>query len=424
MASSSEHCGVCGFPTALAIEGLRSAAEPASESAAVEPLPSPSAPVVARARSSEADLSATIGRALLARAERLRPLGRDIPDVTSELCEAALSEASGRVAEALDILRSAQGRFERQALEAVRHREESVADRERALQRTGLKLDLAAARRPASDSTADPEAILQELITADRRLARIESDWKGLQGLLAQIESLRNEAADLGMPLTEVSQQAKTIREQLGSDSLTPEALDALADIAAHTLLLLHDSVPTALESELAQHSTALDRLPPDHPLGRPARKLHDEAKHHLQKGRLSEAVQSVRDLRRAIQALQAVPPPAPPARPAPSAVPPAVAAPVNRARAPVAPAPAPAPTPAPAPSPPEPAAPTLEVLLKKARSLAARVRTLPAESEAAREAAAQIREATDLLRAQRLVEADRTLTDLMRQLSEPETGA
>jgi hypothetical protein len=59
--------------------------------------------------------------------------------------------------------------------------------------------------------------------------------------------------------------------------------------------------------------------------------------------------------------------------------------------------------------------------LLKKARSLAARVRTLPPDSETARDAAVQIREATDLLRARKLTEADLTLTRLMRMLaSEP----
>ena len=56
--------------------------------------------------------------------------------------------------------------------------------------------------------------------------------------------------------------------------------------------------------------------------------------------------------------------------------------------------------------------------LLKKARSLAGRVRTLPPDSESSREAAIQIRDATDFLRVRKLREADETLTRLMRMLA------
>jgi hypothetical protein len=55
--------------------------------------------------------------------------------------------------------------------------------------------------------------------------------------------------------------------------------------------------------------------------------------------------------------------------------------------------------------------------LLKKARELAGRVRTLPAESEISYEAAAEIRRATELLRAKRLEEAELTLSRLMQTL-------
>ncbi len=59
-----------------------------------------------------------------------------------------------------------------------------------------------------------------------------------------------------------------------------------------------------------------------------------------------------------------------------------------------------------------------LDRLLKKAWSLAARVRTLPPDTEIAHEAAVQIRDATEFLRSRMLKEADLTLTRLMRMLS------
>jgi len=59
-----------------------------------------------------------------------------------------------------------------------------------------------------------------------------------------------------------------------------------------------------------------------------------------------------------------------------------------------------------------------LDRLLKKAWSLASRIRTLPPDSDIAHDAAVEIREATEFLRSRMLKEADLTLTRLMRILS------
>lgn len=392
---TSEHCEVCGFPTALAIEGLRAAQSPPAEtrpsrSEAAEPsaAPRPRPPPPP-----EAELSAKIGRGLRERMELLRPLGRDAPDVTSEMCEAALSEASGRVAEALEILRAAQSRLDRQGRDAMRRRWESARDRRAALERTGVRLDL----ELPSEATADTDSIertadaLRRLVTAEKRLVKFESDWKGIQGLLAQIEALRTEATDLGISIGEVPAEVAALREKLSAGPFQESDLDVLSQDAARILMLLHEAIPTTLEEELGRHAATLDRLPGEGPQTAAAFKLHEEARQHLSKGHLVEASQSVRDLRRAIE--EAERPSAPPTAP---------------------PRPRPVETPA-------ADDPMLGLLLKKARSLAGRVRTLPPDSPLALEAAAQIREATDQLRAGNLAEADRTLTDLMRALSRTE---
>lgn len=391
---TAAHCPVCGFPTALAIEALRAVRSSAEEESGAAPSNGSAGPVASRTRPApppELELSATLGRGLRDRMEALRPLGRDAPDVTGEMCEAALGEASGRVSEALDTLRAAQGRLERQAREAVRRRLEAVEERRAVLARTGIHLDLEVAV-PNVEELSAPGASLAALLDMERRLGKFEADWKGIQGLLAQIETLRNEVGDLGIPLNEISNEVVSIREKLSSGPLRGADLDALAQDAARVLMLLHDEIPTALSDELARHATTLAARPDEGEGIQRARALHGEAARHIEKGRLSAAAQNLRDLRRAIADLDRAPGPRPAAAP-------------------------PAPTPSPGPT----DAALLDTLLKKARSLAARVRILPAESPLALEAAAQIREATEQLRAGRLLDADRTLTELMRTLTREE---
>ncbi len=174
---------------------------------------------------------------------------------------------------------------------------------------------------------------------------------------------------------------------------ITEDALDEVAQAAAQTLMLLHEAIPTSLEEELDRHETVLARYPEEHPPSAAARRLHSEASRHLKKGRLSDAVQSVRELRREIERLEQsreLHEVAVGSGPDVTVKPPAV----------------------------ETEAETLERLLKKARSLAGRVRTLPPDSELAREAASQIREVTDLLRNRELRGADQALARLMRMLS------
>ncbi|MGD0249643.1 MAG: hypothetical protein ABSB97_01960 [Thermoplasmata archaeon] len=386
---------MCGFPTGLAIEGLRSLdgagnGDPDSRGPSgptglspVRSKPAPTPP------SAEEDLNAAISRDLRARMEVIQELGRG-PDVTNELCEAALSEAEGRIAEALGTLRSAQSRLERETEEVLVQRGALLKERRDVLQKTGVRFSLAPdfERLNSAMETGDRGDAVGFLVDAERRVAQFESDWKGLQGLLSQIEGLRNEAAELGMPLGEISSELEGIRDRLVERELTEESLDTFAQEAAQTLMLLHEAIPSSLEEELARTETSLDRFPEEHSGSAVARRLHLEASRHLKKGRLSEAMQSLRELRRELEQLEKIP----------------VAAPV----------------PAEAP---EDDDVMLDRLLKKARSLAGRVRTLPPDSETARDAAIQIREATDLLRARKLSEADLTLTRLMRMLASEPSG-
>ncbi len=394
IASTAVHCSVCGFPTELAIEGLRAVqeSEPAGATAdgpvvAVEKFAAP-APTV---RSPEEELGAAISRDLRTRMELVRGLGPG-PDVTAELCQAALSEAQGRVAEALDTLRSAQQRLETQTDEVLRERFRQLSERRSALERTGVRFAVASDFSRLNHAIAEGERAEATtlLLALEQRLTQFESDWKGLQGLLSEIDGLRNEASELGVPLGEIASEIEGIQGRLAEPAVTEEALDGIVQEAAQTLMLLHEAIPASLQSELAAAEEKLNQYPEDDAASAGARRLHLEAARHLRKGRLSEAVQSVRDLRDELTALEKQPATPPAAPPVPS----------------------------------ETEEEMLGRLLKKARTLAGRVRTLPPESETAHDAAAQIREATELLRARQLKEADLTLSRLMRMLSADATEA
>jgi hypothetical protein len=402
--STVAHCSVCGFPTALAIEALHALGPNGATVSELEaPIPTPVAVAVPvpEPPSAEAELCAAISRDIRGKLDYVRELGRGAPDVTSDMCQAALSEAEGRVTEALDVLRRAQGSLDHQTDELLARRLASLQAREAALRETGIRFALGNDLVRLKDAIEGGQRELAGglLVETERRIAQFESDWRGLQGLLRQIDLLRKEATDLGIPLGEIASEVSEIRDQLREPNLTEDALDSVAQAAAQTLMLLHEAIPTSLEEELGRHEAVLNRYPEEHPPSASARRLHTEASRHLKKGRLTDAVQSVHELRREIERLEqsrelrevavgATPP-------LESATPPAV----------------------------ETEAETLERLLKKARSLAGRVRTLPPDSDAAREAAAQIREVTDLLRNRELRGADQALARLMRMLS-AESGA
>ena len=391
--STAVHCSVCGFPTGLAIEGLRSndggETAPSAVTAPVHP-PKPHGPPAPHVLSPEEDLNAAISRDLRSKMEIVRELGRGAPDLTNELCQAALCEADGRIAEALAILRSAQSRLETESDELVRHRLTELGERRESLERTGARIAIGSQLRNAHEAleAGEREEAIRHVVETDRRMTQFESDWRGLQGLLAQVEGLRSEATELGIPLGEISGEVEAIRERLREPNLTEEALDDVAQEAAQTLMLLHEAIPSALTEELERAEKAIDRYPEDHAPSAVAKRLHLEASRHLKKGRLSEAVRSVQDLRRELAELE------------------------------VAAAASPAVAPPPTPAATETEEETLDRLLKKARSLAGRIRTLPPDSDISHEAAVQIREATEFLRSRRLTDADLTLTRLMRMLA------
>lgn len=441
LAPSDEHCGKCGFPTALGSRLDGPVAVPVESESSRSERPVGRGPLAPDADGLEAEVNASLARALEERTELLRTLDRDAPDVTGELCEAALNEASGRVGDAQQVLRSAQGRLHRETEELLGRHLENLESRGRLLESAGLRLALESelARLGEAIVTGVSATSVGELVAAERRMDGIESRWRGLQALIAQVTALREQAAELGLPLERVPDPLAAARASLAARPATERDLDTVAQAAAESLRRLHEAIPPALEEELARHASALEA-----PRGRPARvqrvrHRHAEAVQHLRSGRLEDAIHSVRELRLELEELarEVVEVPEPPA--VGTVADAELAAPdAGRGPEPAAETAAPFPEPpaVPAPPAPTPEPPAVEVarppgergesppdaavvatLMKKARSLAVRVRSLPADSPQAETAARQIHEATELLRRHRFAEADAALSRLMRDL-------
>lgn len=419
-------CTACGFPTGLAAEATRALAvaepvpvdsrnaprETSRPVATIHASPDPQAALCDRvARQIDHDLGTYVD------------LGGDPLAIASELRQAALTESDGRAVEALSILRKAHGRLASQTEELLAERIRQVEEREARLRASGIALSLAAEvnalRDEATESDRGP--VVRRLQALNERLTRLEGDWNGLKSLLAQIESLREAMRAYGPPMLEVEDDVAKVTSLLATPELSLGNLDEASQVASRALMLLHEALPPHLDAELNLHASTLRSYPENHEGSRNARAVHAEAVRHVRRGRLTEANERLAELRKLINELEHERPPAAPVAPAEPLVRPAPAPPARAAAAAgVRPVPSVEVKPSAPPAPPatDTTDQSLARLLAKARSLASRVRSLPADSELSFEAAAEIRRATELLRARKLDEADKTLTRLMQTLA------
>jgi len=394
--TTATSCRTCGYPTGLAVDALRGLSD--TEAVAVptsgtRPKAPPAAPRPV-ARDPTAEQVEKTAHELDRTLRLISRLGVATADVTVELHQAALTQADGRTVEALSLLRSALARLHQATNDALGRRLRSLEEREGAMRTEGVAVSIGSdiVRIRAEVDAGRPEQAIDRLIATDEQLGRIETDWKGLKGLLRQIDRLRDSAEVVGRPVAEVEESVEQVKALLAQPDLSTETLDEGAQIAARALMLLNEALPPAIEQELDRHAQALEAFPLDHAPARPARAVHAEATRHLRRGKLVEATTRLRELRVAINELK-LPEPAPE-----SSDPGAESAAEASASAE-----------------PEPAEKALGRLLTKARGLAARVRSLPSDSELAYEAAGEIRRATEQLRARKLEDADATLSRLMR---------
>ncbi len=414
-------------------------------------------------RDPQMDLVNRIARDVSQALGLLRHLGGEGDEVSSELAQAALTEADGRIGEVLVLLRDAQGRVNARLGEQFGERLSQLEDRQGSLLGTAVVIDLGPEldRIRSEIRAGHREQALQRIDGADRTLSRMESDWRGLQGLLRQIDQLREAARVLDLDPHEAGEAARRVREILARPAIDVSSLDQAAELAAEALMRLHDTIPSALSRSLDELAAQMEGWPAEAEATRRCLQLHAEAARQLNANRIYDATRRVEELRSAIAragplSFLSIPTP----RPVAETLSVPRSAPVPGTRAPSyerdsVPRPVPPPgrtdlgatfespprsgVPAVAHrsggSPTEPSAIAgasigrtpegagahngagVRNLILRARELAARVRLLPADGDLARVAAVEIRNATELLRGRKMDEAERTLSDLKERL-------
>ncbi|MGA7860741.1 MAG: hypothetical protein WCB19_02660, partial [Thermoplasmata archaeon] len=252
---SAAHCVTCGFPMAMSDLAARLIVElPEPESTVIPRRGEADGAAAARARDRsgspagrdpQVEVVNRIARDVSHAVSLLQDLGGDGADIANELAQAAFTEAEGRVGEVLVLLRDAQGRVSIRLKEQFDSRLKQLEERQAAMITSGVSVNLLTEiDRIRTDVRAGRrEAALQRIDLADRNLSRMESDWRGLQGLLRQIEALRESARLLELDVAEPDDSLRQVRVILAQPALDVGALDHAAELAAEAVMRLHDSI-------------------------------------------------------------------------------------------------------------------------------------------------------------------------------------
>ncbi len=401
--ATSAHCPRCGFPPALTsvvVVGSLTEAETdgrtAGENGSAPPVGRPPGPEEFLREEEEA--SRGFARGVRRSLTLLGELGGDGTEVTSELRQAALLSAEGRLGEALNLLRTTQTTASVRLTELFEARLTELEERQRALVGQGLTPDLLqeSVRLRAEIAEAPVEEVAAHLAEEDRRLARTEAEWQELRGVLRQIDQVRQGARALGREFPAIDAGLATVKELLAQPSISASGVSQALEEGNRVLGLYQANLAPGIQEELDLHAAHLARFAPDHEPSRKARRLHAEANRHLRASRLAEATLRLGELRTELRRAGGAAPGRPPSG----------AAEGGAAGGPGA----------------DEAA--LRPLLARVRTLAARIQELPPQSPLAGEAARRIRQATEQLRARKVEEAGRTLTELMELLGGAEAPA
>lgn len=384
-------CGRCGLPAALR--------ERAARVLTARPEPDPAAPLgaddVPRTAPSVEVPSATepAARRLLDQTDLTRRLGLDDSSVVGALVGAAADTLAGNEARALERLEEASGELDHLLSEGLAERLRGLREREAALEQAGIDLE---GLRPTgtldlASWERDQRKAASELVHAARALGGLEASWRDLQELRGEAVRVRELAKRLGirwergvgdrevphrpvrLPASELE---RALREARGERERLAKAIGPALVEYVHGALERPERLGAALRDPL--------RL----------RELRERFDDQMRRDRLVGALGIAASLG------------------APSGV-----ARRDEQRTAGTDATAESPAGSSAAESPAPSV-TLDSLLAKARGLSSRIRTLPTDSERARRAATEIREATVLLRAGRLEEADATLTRLRHTLA------
>lgn len=387
-ASDGTHCSRCGFPRALesllAPRGERPSRLAGPEASAdPDARPTPEGTLAPLAPS---PTGAPVGEILRLGAV-LEPHRPEEPGSAGKLAQAAVDEALGDRSSAERAVQEELGRLRQAAQLAVAQHRDRLRARRRTLTESGIDLPAEPTLDDAGDHSegTDQRSTLEALAQAEGRLRHVEGVWQELEQQFERIATVRTIAAQFGWSIVGIPSRVEGLRASLRAGHVRFEVVEQASREAADELSELFEALNEPVRSELANFRRSREEPREDPVAAHRVRALLARAERHLDERRLADAL---RDLLEA-----GAKPVAAGSTDAPSAT-----------------------TPADEPS----GGVSVVSLREKARGLAEHIRALPAESETARRAAAEIREATELLRQGRLTDADAILTRLKRSVGTP----
>jgi hypothetical protein len=385
--SGLARCDRCGLPAAL--RGTVGTLEPtavATEPRSPPPAPAETPPPPDDARTGEPALK------LADRAVAIRAIGGEAGGFEPVLVAAALDGAGGEDDRAAERLSTALAAADQRLLDRARQKTAELQQRAASLRAKGLDLS-PVWHLVAPTHVGEALEVALALPDAESRLAGWETEWAALAQLREETGELLALASELGLG----EAKAAPPPDSPPAASVTAQTLDAAVVEARQRWSGLLEEFGPPTRHALEQLLERPDRLSPE--LSEPARlrAVRERIGHQIDHGQLLLALRTLASLTRSEP---------------------------GAARRSAAGCGASAPAADSAPASPSESRITVEMLLSKARSFASRIRALPPDTVEARRAALEIRQATELLRAGRLDEADAALTRLMHTLPDVPGGA
>jgi hypothetical protein len=322
----------------------------------------------------------------------LQRLGTPSEELVGEVRRAALLDAEGRSEEAAGTLGAAQTHGVEALRTELERRTRELDVRQTAFSKEGFGSASAPSITEIQRLLAQKRYhdVVPRLLETESRIRRLSEELEAVRAPLGNVAELLEVAHRAGLEFPEEAQRSGALRKALAEPGALPSDFARIAEQAEELRAALLERVPASIRQELEQHETTLRNYPDDHAPALAARDHHARSVEHLESGRLADAAAALAALRESIEALGPAPLPR---------------VEVESARS----------------EPPAGSSVSVPELVQTARQLATRVRALDPGSELAFEAATQIRQATELLRARRLDEAAHTLHQLMAALDRAE---
>jgi len=405
--SEASRCEGCGLPTALfddaaaALQTLRneSPSGPGSEGSA---RPSEAEERLAR-EAWQAEMS-QLAQTLQEFQTVAQGLDVDPSPIASTLAQTALEASRGPSEEALTSLRSAVASTEKEIRQKLEGYRKDLERREEQLREMGLRADFVKEMATANAQAARGElrAAAETLRAAEESLHRLEQDWQNFRDVMARLEDLLGVAGHLGLPAETAEQRLREMREQLSSSSVSPRDLPSYSATMSAELVQLHERIRDLIRDAVRRGPMPANTEGVDPERLQELEGCWKQILRHSRSGRVKEAGEELARYRELLETLR--PRPEEPAPSPPDLSPPP--RPVSPPETPSSPAPASEPF-------------SLPALLEEARRLASGVKEAKLNGREYRVAAATLRDATLLLKQQRLREAHSALLRVRRALTE-----